>query len=186
MNQTFKFDSWEGGHRVPFIARWPGKIAAGSTSDQLVCHVDMLATLAALTGCALAEADGPDSFNLLPALTGTPEKPLRDHVVVAPSRRENLAIRHDRWVYIGAQGGGGFGGTQVGEHSLGGPAALKFAGEVNSDVENGRFKPDAPKAQLYDLLSDPSQTRNVIREHPEITARLKALLKECQDKPRTR
>jgi arylsulfatase A-like enzyme len=186
MNQTFKFDSWEGGHRVPFIARWPGKIAARSTSDQLVCHVDMLATLAALTGCALAEADGPDSFNLLPALTGTPEKPLRNHVVVAPSRRENLAIRQDRWVYIGAQGGGGFGGTQVGEHSLGGPAALKFAGEVNSDVENSRFKPDAPKAQLYDLRSDPSQTRNVIREHPEIAARLKALLKECQDKPRTR
>ncbi|MEI7899766.1 MAG: arylsulfatase [bacterium] len=144
----FKFDSWEGGHRVPFIARWPGQIEAGSTSDQLICHVDMLATLAALTGGALAAADGPDSFNMLPALIGKPDKPVRDHVVLAPSRKQNLAIRQGRWVYIGAQGGGGFGGTRPGEHTLGGPAALAFTGEVNSDVEHGRLKPDAPKEQL--------------------------------------
>ena len=181
----FKFDSWEGGHRVPFIARWPGKIAAGSTSAQLICHVDMLATLAALTGGPLAAADAPDSFNVLPALTGEPELPLRDHVVLAPLRSPNLAIRQGQWVYIGAKGGGGFSGTQPGDHAMGGPAALKFAGEVNSDVANGRLKPDAPQAQLYDLQSDPSQSRNVIREHPEVAARLKALLKECQDKPRS-
>lgn len=54
----FKFDAWEGGHRVPFIARWPGKIPAGSSSDQLICQVDMLATFAALTGSQLTRADG--------------------------------------------------------------------------------------------------------------------------------
>ena len=181
----FKFDAWEGGHRVPFIARWPGKIEAGSTSDQLICHVDLLATLAALTGAALGDADGPDSFNILPALTGSPEKSIRDHAVLAPNRKQNLAIREGRWVFIGAQGGGGFGGKKPGEHALGGPAALKFTGEVNSDVEDGRLKPDAPNEQLYDLQTDPAQSRNVVREHPEIAARLRALLKECQTSART-
>jgi arylsulfatase A-like enzyme len=61
----FKFDAWEGGHRVPFIARWPGKIPAGTQSDQLAANVDFLATLAALTGRELRENEGPDSYNLL-------------------------------------------------------------------------------------------------------------------------
>ncbi len=181
----FKFDAWEGGHRVPFIARWPGRIPAGSVSGQLICHVDALATVAALTGATLAAADGPDSFNVLPALTGTPDKPLRDHVVLAPSKQEHLAIRQGNWVYIGAQGGGGFAATRPGDHTLGGPAALKFAGEANSDVEDGRLRPGAPDAQLYDLAADPAQTRNVIREHPEVAARLKALLAACRAKART-
>jgi arylsulfatase A-like enzyme len=176
----FKFDAWEGGHRVPFIARWPGQIEAGSVSDQLICHVDMLATLASLTGSRLADADGPDSFDILPALVGEPDKPVRDHVVLAPNQKQNLAIREGRWVYIGAQGGGGFTGTKPGEHMLGGPAALKFTGEVNSDIEDGRIKPDAPADQLYDLASDPSQSRNVVREHPDVAARLKARLRDCQ------
>tara|TARA_B100001123_G_scaffold450414_1_gene620983 strand:+ start:396 stop:752 length:357 start_codon:yes stop_codon:yes gene_type:complete len=66
----FEFDAWEGGHRVPFIARWPGKIPAGSVSDQLVSNIDLVATLAALTGYELKDGEGPDSFNLLPVLTG--------------------------------------------------------------------------------------------------------------------
>ncbi|MBM3891245.1 MAG: arylsulfatase, partial [Verrucomicrobia bacterium] len=172
----FKFDAWEGGHRVPFIARWPGRIEAGSTSDQLICHVDMLATFAALTRAAPA---GPDSINVLPAFTGTPAQPIRDQVILAPQKKQNLAIRQGRWVYLGAQGGGGFAGTKPGEHSLGGPAALQFAGEKNSDIENGRIKPDAPLAQLYNLATDPSQSVNVIRKHPEVADRLKALLEEC-------
>lgn len=175
----FKFDAWEGGHRVPFIARWPGKIEADSVSSQLICHVDMLATLAALTGQQLAAGQGRDSINILPALTGMPDKPVRERVVLAPRNDKNLAIREGRWVYIGARGGGGFEGARPGEHLLGGPAALKFTGEVNSDIEDGRIKPDAPKAQLYDLASDPFQARNVIREHPEIAAHLAEALKKC-------
>jgi arylsulfatase A-like enzyme len=182
----FKFDAWEGGHRVPFIARWPGKIGAGSVSDQLICNVDLLATLADLTGIPLAEADGPDSFNVLPALTGATEVPVRDHAVLAASSPQHLALREGNWVYIGAQGGGGFDGSKVGEHALGGPAALRFAGEVNSDVENGRIKPDAPKEQLYDLSADLSQAKNVVREHPEIAERMRARLSGIKDGKRTR
>ncbi len=182
----FKFDAWEGGHRVPFIARWPGKIEAGSTSGQLICHVDLLATLAALTGAALVPGDGPDSVNVLEALLGVPGKSIRDELVLAPSRRENLALRQGRWVYIGARGGGGFAGKKPGEHALGGPAALAFTGEINSDIEGGQFRADAPDAQLYDLVTDPSQAKNVIREHPDVAARLKARLAEIQDGPRGR
>jgi arylsulfatase A-like enzyme len=181
----FKFDSWEGGHRVPFIARWPGQIAAGSISHQLICHVDFLATFAALTGYRLTTADGPDSFNMLTALVGAPDRPIRDHVVLAPSNQSNLALREGRWVYIGAQGGGGFTGAKPGDHLLGGPSALKFTGEVNSDVEDGRLRPDAPPDQLYDLVDDPSQTHNVVRENPEIAARLKSRLGEIRSRPRT-
>lgn len=181
----FKFDAWEGGHRVPFIARWPGKIPASSVSDQLLCHVDFLATFAALTGARLAATEGPDSFNLLPALVGAPDKPIRDHAVLAPLRKGNLALREGQWIYIGARGGGGFGADKPGEHMLGGPAALNFAGEVNSDVADGKFKPDAPLEQLYDLAADPRQSRNVVREHPKVAARMKALINECQTQLRT-
>jgi arylsulfatase A-like enzyme len=172
----FKFDAWEGGHRVPFIARWPGQIPAGSVSDQLVCQVDFLATFAALTGAKLSPTDAPDSLNILPALTGAPAQAIRNDLVISPNRSSHLALREGKWIYVGARGGGGFGGTKTGDHGLGGPAALKFAGEANSDVADGKFKPDAPKEQLYDLVADPRQTRNVIRDHPEVAARMKARL----------
>ncbi len=141
--------------------------------------------MAALTGEKLSADDGPDSLDVLDALTGEPTRPLRDHVVLAPLQKQNLAIRQGDWVYIGAKGGGGFAKTQPGEHGLGGPAALKFAGEENSDVVDGRLKADAPPAQLYNLATDPAQSRNVVRENPELAARLQALLDDCRTKPRT-
>src|SRR5262249_53144284 len=64
----FKGGLYEGGHRVPFIARWPGKVPAGKTSGELICHVDTLATIAALTEQKLPTAAGPDSFDILPPL----------------------------------------------------------------------------------------------------------------------
>ena len=173
----FKFDAWEGGHRVPFIARWPGKIEAGSVSDQLICQIDLLSTFAALTD---SETQGPDSLNVLPALLGKPDKPLRTELVLAPNRKSHLALRDGPWLYIGARGGGGFGGTKPGDHALGGGGALKFTGETNSDFINGKLKPDAPEQQLYHLADDPRQTKNVIREHPEVAKRLAQRLVEIQ------
>jgi arylsulfatase A-like enzyme len=158
---------------VPFIARWPGKIEAGSVSDQLICQIDLLSTFAALTG---SETQGPDSLNVLPALLGKPDKPLRAELVLAPNRKTHLALRDGPWLYIGARGGGGFGGTKPGDHALGGGGALKFTGETNSDFINGKLKPDAPEQQLYNLADDPRQTKNVIREHPEIAKQMAAKL----------
>ena len=70
----------------------------GSPSDSF-----FLATVAALTG---AQPVGPDSVNILPTLTGTPSKPVRDNLILAPHKPANLAIRQGKWIYIGAQGGG--------------------------------------------------------------------------------
>ena len=92
---------YEGGHRVPFIARWPGHIAAGSTSGALIGHVDALATFAALTGQKLPAGAGPDSFNVLPALLGekTPQ-PARDHLVLQNNGQSPLALREGDWMLI--------------------------------------------------------------------------------------
>lgn len=174
----FKFDAWEGGHRVPFIAHWPGKIAPGSVCNQLICHVDFLASFAALLG---VKHSGTDSLNLLPAWLGEPDAHPRNELVVSPNQKSHLSLRQGDWFYIPARGGGGFSGNKVGEHLLGGPAALKFSGEVNSDVENGKFKVDAPNEQLYNLATDPHQTKNIAREHHDITTRMKARLAVLQN-----
>jgi arylsulfatase A-like enzyme len=175
----FKFSAWEGGHRVPFIARWPGRIEPGTTSDQLLSQLDMMATFAAITDEPLKPDAGPDSFNMLPALTGSPDRPIRKELIVQPFRKKNLALRQGPWVYIGARGGGGF------DDQRGGLKALKITNQENSDIVNGRYKRNAPKAQLYNLKKDLPQSVNVIRKHREVAKRLKARLKELKQKSRT-
>ncbi|CAN0479548.1 unnamed protein product, partial [Scytosiphon promiscuus] len=78
----FKFGVWEGGHRVPFIAKWPGKIEAGTVSDQLICNVDMLATFMEVTGQDPNSLKNTDSKNILPALLGNPEIPVRNELLL--------------------------------------------------------------------------------------------------------
>lgn len=172
----FKFGAWEGGHRVPFIARWPGRIKAGSTSSQLVCAVDMLATFAAVSGQPLDPSETADSVNILPALTGDPETPVRDHLLLAPAKPTHLSLRKGKWMLIDAQGSGGFSGTKPGGHGFAGPAAATFSGHPNSDIVDGKLKADAPPAQLYDLEADVNQTRNLILEHPEVAEEMRAML----------
>lgn len=172
----FKFGVWEGGHRVPMIVRWPGKVKAGTTSNQLIGNVDMLATFAALTGQKLDEVHQADSVNVLPAFIGEPDEQLRDHLVLAPNKGTHLSVRKGNWMYIPARGSGGFGGNKPGGHTFGGPAAATFVGSVNSDIEDGKIKKAAPPAQLYDLKADVNQTRNVYKEHPEVVTELSALL----------
>ncbi|TWU32494.1 sulfatase family protein [Novipirellula artificiosorum] len=171
----FKFGVWEGGHRVPFIARWPGRIEPGTTSTQLISGVDMLATFAALTQQSLSKEQRADSVNVLTALMGDPEFPLRDTLVLCPNKPTHLAIRKGKWVYIGAQGAGGFKGGP-GDHAAGGPVCASFVGSVNSDIEDGRIQPDAPPAQLYDLDADLNQTRNLYSDYPERVKEMSTLL----------
>jgi len=177
----FKFDAWEGGHRVPFIAHWPGKIQAGGISDQLICNVDMLATLAALTEQTLEDGQGRDSKNMLGAITGTTNEQLREEVVLAAQKKSHLSIRMGKWMYIAAQGGGGFTKGKHGAHAFGGPAAISFAGQVNSDIENGQIKEGASPAQLYDLEKDPSQTTNLYEKFPEKVKGMEKRLKSYQE-----
>jgi len=158
----FKFGVWEGGHRIPFIAKWPGKIAPDTQSDQLICNVDMLATFMALTGQDVATLEDKDSINVLPALTGEPETALRQELILAANSQRHLSLRQGKWMYIPTRGSGGFHGSKPTHHAWGGPPAVALVGGVNSDIENGAQKKGSPLAQLYDLQSDVNQTEKFL------------------------
>jgi len=99
----YKGGPYEGGNRVPLLARWPGKVPSGATSRELVCTVDLLATAAALTGRTLPDGAGPDSFSFLPALLSErPATPCRDHLVTQSGNFRDLAIRKGSWKLIPA------------------------------------------------------------------------------------
>jgi arylsulfatase A len=86
---------------VPFLARWPGHVPAGKVSNELICHVDLLGTVAALIEKPLAKDAGPDSFNILPALTAEkPAKPCRASLVHQSGNPQALAIRKGDWKLI--------------------------------------------------------------------------------------
>ena len=100
-----KGDLWEGGHRMPFIARWPENIKAGTTCDELTCFTDMMATFAAIVGADLPRDAGQDSFNILPALLGKKlDKPIRHSLV---HHNGQLAIRRGDWKLIAGIRGNG-------------------------------------------------------------------------------
>ncbi|MCK7591868.1 arylsulfatase [Subsaxibacter sp. CAU 1640] len=170
----FKFDAWEGGHRIPFIARWPGHIKPQTVSNALISNVDMLATFAAIVSTKIPKGQAVDSKNLLSVLTNSKDKTERSELLIAPNNLNNLALRQGKWMYISGQGGGGFGAKHQGMHDFGGPAAFPFTGQTNSDIANGQLKEDAPEAQLYNLETDPYQHKNVYDEHPEIVKQMKA------------
>jgi arylsulfatase A-like enzyme len=149
----YKADIWEGGHRVPFFARWPGRVPAGRTSDQLICHTDLLATMADLLGERLPDDAGEDSVSLLPALLGRDRAPLRE-AVVHHSINGAFAIRQGAWKLALAPGSGGWGKP--------GDAEARRAG--------------LPAVQLYDLARDLGETRNLEAEQPAVVASLTALL----------
>ena len=97
----FKGGNYEGGHRVPFIARHPGKIRAGFESNELMCHVDLLATCAAITGQQLDADAGPDSFNQWAAMQGHRlEEPIRDHLLTQAGNFQAHALRQGPWKLI--------------------------------------------------------------------------------------
>ncbi|HOX55401.1 MAG TPA: arylsulfatase [Candidatus Paceibacterota bacterium] len=133
-----KYSIFEGGTRIPFITRWPQRIQPG-VSDALVCHIDFLASFAALTGQKLAAGEGPDSRNVLPALLGqskTGREQLVEHARV-------LALRNGPWKYIEP-------GTGPKWNAL-------------TRTELGI----APAGQLYQLAEDPGETNNVIQAQPD-------------------
>ena len=178
-----KFGIWEGGHRVPFIAWWPGQIEAGSVSDQLLCSIDLMASFAALTGQELE--DPKDSINMLPALTGNPDKALRTEMFMTPNKPTHMALRRGKWMYIPAKSDGGFRGSKPEQHAWGGAAVTTLVGTPNSDIENGKIKAGAPPAQLYDLEADVNQTKNLFYDHPEVTQEMAAAIKAARQEAAT-
>ena len=171
----FKFDVWEGGHRVPFIVRYPGKAPAGKTSSALIGQVDFMATFAALTGQTLDEGQAIDSENILPALLGQTQE-ARSQLLQASFKPSHLSLRSGDWIYIPKQAGGGFGNPKLGSHDFGGPPAITFSGRENSDIADGKVRAGAPRAQLYNLKDDLGQTTNLFKTHPEVVSRMAAEL----------
>jgi len=173
-----KFGIWEGGHRVPFIAWWPGRIEAGTVSDQLFCSIDLLASFAALTGQELK--DSKDSINMLPALIGDPDKPLRTEMFMTPHKPSHMALRRDKWMFIPAKSDGGFTGSKPGQHAWGGAAVTTLVGTPNSDIKNGKIIDGAPPAQLYDLKADVRQTKNLYYDHSALANEMAEAIKKAR------
>lgn len=165
-----KRDSWEGGHRVPLIVRWPGRIKSGTTSDQLVCLTDVMATLASITGFALPRDAAEDSFDMLPVLEGKTTTPVRPYLLTqAFAGAKTLSIRRGDWKYLDHRGSGG-NRYDAGE--------LKPFALTESD-------PEAP-GQLYDLANDPGETTNRFSGNPEIAKELRDLLEQSRNSGRSR
>lgn len=147
---------YEGGTRVPFIARWPGKIPPGK-SDELICLVDTLATFAALLGRELPGEAGPDSFNFLPVLLGQKlSAPVRPHLVEQSPR---MALRQGLWKFVSSTG----------------PAARKR-----------KPGSDTGPVELYNLAKDPGETTDLAVENPDKLKELAALLEQVRNQTRTR
>jgi arylsulfatase A len=175
-----KFGVWEGGHRVPFIAWWPGKIPAGTVSHQLLGSVDLMATVAAIVGRELSDAERRDSINMLPVLTGNPEQALRTELVLCPNKSSHMSLRKGKWMFIPARSDGGFTGSKPDDHAWGGAAVTTLVNTPNSDIVAGKIKPDAPRAQLYDLEADVNQTTNLYSRFPEVVSEMQTLLDRYQ------
>ena len=166
-----KRDQWEGGHRVPFLVRWPGRVQPGSTSVQLASLTDLMATFAAIVGTALPIDAAEDSFNLLPALLGQADAPLRPYLLQqAFGGARHLSIRRGAWKYLDHPGSGG-------NRYESNPGLKPF---ILADTA-----PDAP-GQLYNLETDPGEKRNLYYDHPTIVHELKTLLEQSKASGRSR
>jgi arylsulfatase A-like enzyme len=159
-----KGDIWEAGHRVPFLARWPDKVPAGSVSDQTICFTDMLAAFASVSGAALAADAGPDSFDILPVLLGKqPTDVSIRRSLVIPALDGTMSIRMGSWKLITALGSHGF-----------------------SEPRRVTPSPGGPEGQLYNLADDLGETDNLYQERPDVVARLKAELARIQAADKSR
>ena len=145
-----KRDIYEGGHRIPFLMRWPGTIKAGTKVDIPVCQTDFLATIADIIGVTLPENAGEDSYSLLAALEGKDYHTTLRGPVIHHSASGHFAIRDGKWKLNMFRGSGG---------------SLKPAFIKPQDNE--------PPYELYNLDEDPGETRNLFFENPEIVDKLK-------------
>lgn len=161
-----KRDAWEGGHRVPFLARWPGHIRPGRTCDEPICLTDLTATCAALSGAKVPAGAAEDSYNILPALLGEKlARPIRE-AIVHHTAKGNFAIRQGDWVYIDAPSG-------------------DDSREPEWFRKQHRVVPHNSPAELFNLKQDDGERRNLYAEHPDIAARLKALLEKYKEQGRS-
>lgn len=154
-----KSDVWDGGHRIPFIARWPEKINPGTSCDKTICLTDLLATAADIAGVELPGNAGEDSCSFLPDILDTGnDAPVRE-ATVHHSIDGMFAIRKDRWKLILGQGSGGW---------------------------SRKPQEGDPPGQLYVMDADVEETKNLYFERPDIVLELTALLEKYQKEGHSR
>lgn len=163
----WKADAYEGGHRVPFIVRWPGHVEAGVRRDQAITLTDVMATCADVVGHDLPDNAAEDSASLVRLLTGQGNEAVHD-AVVHQSGSGYFAIRKGRWKLLLCRGSGGWSPPQ----------------------ENRAAKRKLPPVQLYDLEADPKETTNLQAQKPalvkQLTADLRSLVEAGRSTPGTR
>jgi len=158
-----KRDVWEGGHHIPFIFKWPGHVEAGSVSDEVVSQVDLMATIACITGIKLPSNVAPDSYNLLPVLKGEAyHSPLRE-ATVQNTNEKKWGIRQGSWFYINSPSG---------EHSKMPESFKKLKGYTDFDTPG----------VLFNLETDPEQRINLYEKYPERIKAMDKLLQEYREK----
>jgi arylsulfatase A len=158
-----KSDIWDGGHRVPFIVRWPGKVKPASVTSEIICLTDILATTAAIVGADLPADAAEDSFDFSPVLLGKKlDRPVRE-AVVHHSGDGTFGIRQGPWKLA----------TALGSHGFSQPQDIK-------PVEGG------PQGQLYNLDDDPEEKDNLWLKKPEVVKRLTDLLEKVKADGRSR
>ena len=154
-----KADVWEAGHRVPFFARWPGVIAAGSTCDKPTAHVDLFATCAEIAGAKLPDDAAEDSFSWLPLFRGgdwaKPRAPVINH-----SAAGMFALRSGKWKLVAGDGSGG--------------------------REAPKGKPFQKPFMLFDLQADVGEQNDLAKAKPKLVERLTARLEEIRRNGRSR
>jgi arylsulfatase A len=160
-----KRDLWEGGHRVPFVVRWPGVVAAGGVSTALTSQVDLMATIAAITGFKLPAGAAEDSHDMLAVWKSRAPSPRR--AIVHNTQPNNYALRQDQWVLIAAKTGGV---SRV-------PPWF--------DLENG-YEPNTHPGELYDLSNDLAQQKNLYAQQPQKVAELQQALQAIRAKGQVR
>lgn len=157
-----KHSIYEGGFRVPYIARWPGKIKPGRVCDETISLADTLATVAAIARETLPPPDqaAEDSFDILPALLDRPhERPLRPHLITH-SAAGVYAIRQGSWKWIEGK-----------------PVRPSEAQKTGSSEY---------REQLYRLDQDSGETNNQIEQHSDVAGKLKLMLEQCRNATFTR
>jgi len=152
----YKSDLFEGGHRVPFIARWSGTIKAGTTSDALVEQLDLFATAADLVGAQLPDTAAEDSVSLLPLLRGQTQSTRT--AIISHSAEGRFAIQEGPWKLLLWPGSGGWSAPT--------PKPSQWLKVNRADLST------LPPFQLYNLTADPAESKNLADTHPEIVQRL--------------
>jgi arylsulfatase A-like enzyme len=149
-----KADIFEGGHRVPFIVKWPSRIKPNTTSDKTICTTDFFATCAEITDTTLQSNEGEDSFSLIPLFKDPKASNFLRKATVHSSINGSFAIRKDNWKLIFCPGSGGW----------------------SSPRPDSELVKELPKFQLYDLSIDPGEDNNLYGQHPEVVNEMKNLM----------